>query len=96
MAGGAFPPVPDWKIYKVGPNTPELEQCQRMLSSLGLKDPWIRNEVWRYDRNQPTMADTNVLKKRLASRGVFPGFCIALVTAGIHYYFESKKDHGHH
>ena len=35
--GGAFPPVPDWKTYKVGPHTPELENVQRMLSSLGLK-----------------------------------------------------------
>ena len=35
--GGAFPPVPDWKTYKVGPHTPELEQVQRMLASMGLK-----------------------------------------------------------
>ena len=35
--GGHFPPVPDWKTYKVGPHTPELEQVQRMLSSMGLK-----------------------------------------------------------
>ena len=35
--GGDFPPIPDWKTYKVGPHTPELEQVQRMLSSMGLK-----------------------------------------------------------
>ena len=29
--------VPDWKIYQVGKHTPELEQVQRMLGSLGLK-----------------------------------------------------------
>ena len=29
--------VPDWKIYQVGNHTPELQQVQRMLSSLGLK-----------------------------------------------------------
>lgn len=37
MGGGALPPVPDWKSYKVGPHTPELEKVQRMLKSLGLK-----------------------------------------------------------
>jgi len=90
--------VPDWKIYQVGKHTPELEQVQRMLGSLGLKDPWIRNEVWRFDRRQPDMADRPVLVRRLLTRGMLPGFCIAVVTAGIHYYLESKHSHAdsHH
>ena len=109
--------VPDWKIYQVGKHTPELEQVQRMLSSLGLKvswscsnilergeiivmfqDPWIRNEVWRFDRRMPDMADRPVLVRRLLTRGMLPGFCIAVVTAGIHYYLESKHSHAdsHH
>ena len=38
MGGGDFHfKVPDWKTYKVGPHTPELENVQRMLKSLGLK-----------------------------------------------------------
>ena len=38
MGGGEMPyKVPDWKIYQVGKHTPELEQVQRMLSSMGLK-----------------------------------------------------------
>ena len=74
MGGGDFHyKVPDWKTYKVGPHTPELENVQRMLKSLGLKvlfhysenlyslldifvhsqDPWLRNEVWRFDRRTP-------------------------------------------
>ena len=41
MGGGEMPyKVPDWKIYQVGKHTPELEQVQRMLSSLGLKVSW--------------------------------------------------------
>eukprot|EP00088_Acartia_fossae_P009303 TRINITY_DN14496_c0_g1_i1.p1 TRINITY_DN14496_c0_g1~~TRINITY_DN14496_c0_g1_i1.p1 ORF type:complete len:107 (+),score=21.13 TRINITY_DN14496_c0_g1_i1:30-323(+) len=94
--GGPLPAVPDWKTYKVGPHTPELEHVQRMLKSLGLKDPWARNEVWRYDRNQFGMADRSVQIKRLVSRGFFPGLGLAVVTAGIHYFLESKNDHGHH
>ena len=80
--GGNFPEVPDWRIYKVGPHTPELEQNARMLSSLGLKDPWARNEVWRFDRRNLGMADRPVLIRRLLSRGFFPGLGLAVVTAG--------------
>ena len=117
MGGGEMPyKIPDWKTYQVGKHTPELEQVQRMLSSLGLKvswsliiisdrtliillqDPWIRNEVWRFDRRMPDMADRPVLVRRLLTRGMLPGFCIAVVTAGIHYYLESKHSHAdsHH
>ena len=60
------------------------------------QDPWIRNEVWRFDRRHPDMADKPVLVRRLLTRGLVPGFCLAVVTAGIHYYMESKNDHGHH
>ena len=35
---------------------PELQKLQEKLAALGLKDPWIRNEVWRFDRGiQPTV-----------------------------------------
>ena len=41
MGGGEMPyKIPDWKVYQVGKHTPELEQVQRMLSSLGLKVGW--------------------------------------------------------
>ena len=61
------------------------------------------------------MADRSVLIRRLLTRGLVPGFSLAVVTAGavvqnkyvilitlslslsgIHYYFESKNEHGHH
>ena len=51
MGGGALPPVPDWKSYKVGPHTPELEKVQRMLKSLGLKVGDI--SVIFYQHQQP-------------------------------------------
>ena len=44
-------PIPDYKIYKVGEHTPELLNVQKKLAARGLKDPWLRNEVWRYDVN---------------------------------------------
>ena len=33
--GGTFPDIPDWRIYKVGPHTPELEQNAWMLRTQG-------------------------------------------------------------
>ena len=46
------------------------------------QDPWLRNEVWRFDRRQPDMADRPVLIRRLLTRGLVPGFSLAVVTAG--------------
>ncbi|CAF0847459.1 unnamed protein product [Didymodactylos carnosus] len=39
----------DWRTQKVD-GIPELEKLRTMLAARGLKDPWIRNLVWRYDR----------------------------------------------
>ncbi|CAG9764461.1 unnamed protein product [Ceutorhynchus assimilis] len=40
--------IPDYRIYKVS-DVPTLVQLQKALAAKGLKDPWIRNEVWRFD-----------------------------------------------
>ena len=46
MGGGEMPyKIPDWKTYQVGKHTPELEQVQRMLSSLGLKVSWNLSKI---------------------------------------------------
>jgi len=47
MGGGDKFAVPDWKQYKID-GIPDLENVQKRLAAHGLKDPWIRNEVWRY------------------------------------------------
>ncbi|XP_051256938.1 NADH dehydrogenase [ubiquinone] 1 beta subcomplex subunit 3 [Dicentrarchus labrax] len=43
---GGHPKLPDWRLWKVQ-GTP-LEVTQQRLARRGLKDPWARNEVWRY------------------------------------------------
>jgi len=97
-----MPPVPDWKHYTVGSHTPELEYTQRMLKSMGLKDPWLRNEVWRYDRRNPNVAAAfestthGVSLKSVFLKGTGTGLALACISAGIHYYLASKEDHGHH
>merc|ERR1712025_710658 len=47
MGGGSIPPIPDYKQYKID-GIKELEWVQSELAKKGLKDPWLRNEVWRY------------------------------------------------
>ena len=41
------PKVPDYSIYKIE-DAPELVKLQERLAKKGLKDPWLRNHVWRY------------------------------------------------
>ncbi|BFZ15694.1 hypothetical protein BsWGS_18733 [Bradybaena similaris] len=88
--------IPDWKSYKVD-GIPELEQLQRRLGALGLKDPWIRNEVWRYQ--EPGGGYKSMAHKAL--RGSFRGlgYAVAALVVTIAYdkVFNAGKDsHGHH
>nr|AQS22559.1 NADH dehydrogenase 1 beta subcomplex subunit 3 [Pseudodiaptomus poplesia] len=95
MGGDHGMKIPDWKSFTVGEHTPELLKLQKMLDSLGLKDPWLRNEVWRYDRRDPVNVEYKVAARRALSRGVLPGLGLAIISAGIHYYRQSGEDHGH-
>eukprot|EP00088_Acartia_fossae_P040299 TRINITY_DN41970_c0_g1_i1.p1 TRINITY_DN41970_c0_g1~~TRINITY_DN41970_c0_g1_i1.p1 ORF type:complete len:114 (+),score=12.81 TRINITY_DN41970_c0_g1_i1:51-344(+) len=97
MGGGAVPKLPDWRIYTVGEHTPELLKVQKMLGSMGLKDPWLRNEVWRYDPNtRGSGGNLNQRKlKTIGFRGMKIGFALAVLTAGLKRYVDSQS-HGHH
>jgi len=39
--------IPDWRQYKVE-GIKDLEWTRDSLAAKGLRDPWLRNEVWRY------------------------------------------------
>merc|ERR1712066_808599 len=86
MGGGATPyKIPHWSKYKVSDRTPELQEVERRLAALGLKDPWIRNEVWRYD-------------KGLGSLGFWTKWRMLLFSAAISIYWEKEwsKKHAAH
>ncbi|CAH1992320.1 unnamed protein product [Acanthoscelides obtectus] len=88
--------VPDYRIYKVE-DVPELMATKRALQSLGLKDPWLRNEVWRYN---PKEFGTESGRLRLAFfRGFKYGFAAFVVTVvGTAIYdkvFPDEHGHGH-
>ncbi|KAI5703627.1 NADH dehydrogenase [ubiquinone] 1 beta subcomplex subunit 3 [Diaphorina citri] len=44
--------VPDWRVMKLE-NCPPLQNVERALAAKGLKDPWLRNHIWRYPPEYP-------------------------------------------
>lgn len=87
--------IPDWRIYTVGEHTPELLQNERRLKSLGLKDPWARNEAWRYDRKHQWSRVTGYARYIVFIRGFSIGLGLAIITGGARRYFKSQHGHGH-
>ncbi|XP_048342406.1 NADH dehydrogenase [ubiquinone] 1 beta subcomplex subunit 3 [Sphaerodactylus townsendi] len=83
--------LPDYRQWKIE-GTP-LQDVQDRLARRGLRDPWLRNEAWRYSggfANPPTL-------KHVISRGFKWGFLAFVVSLGVEYaFFPPKKDEGHH
>ncbi|RZC31929.1 NDUF B12 domain containing protein [Asbolus verrucosus] len=97
MGGGHHEPykVPDYRIYKVE-DIPQLATTQRALAAQGLKDPWLRNEVWRYD---PKIWGTEKTRVRgFFLRGFKTGFAAFLVTIAATAVYDKMhpSEHGHH
>ncbi|KAK5648658.1 hypothetical protein RI129_003550, partial [Pyrocoelia pectoralis] len=85
--------VPDYKTYRVE-DAPELLKVQEKLAARGLCDPWLRNEVWRYDRRMWGTQGQRILLT--FSRGFKYGFAAFVVTIIGSKLFGSKDDgHGH-
>ncbi|CAF0825089.1 unnamed protein product [Adineta steineri] len=66
--------VPDWRSQKVN-GIPELESHRSKLSNKGLRDPWIRNQVWLYDPKVGAYPQW-----RVSLRTAFFGFRYAMVA----------------
>merc|ERR1712179_451561 len=91
MGGGVEYKVPDWRIYKVA-DAPPLIETQKALASHGLKDPWLRNEVWRY--NEAQWGNHNGRLFTAFFRGWKWGLGLAIATVAIERTFFAD-DHGH-
>lgn len=88
--------VPDHTIYKVE-NAPQLLEVQNALKRQGLRDPWLRNEVWRYDQK---VFGTHWGRFRTSLfRGFGLGVAMFLVTIGVEKAFNidytGGRHHGH-
>lgn len=83
--------IPDYRIYKVE-DVPELLSTQKALAAQGLRDPWLRNEVWRYNPQEfGTVASRT---QNLFFRGFKYGFAAFVLTA-IGGYVMDKRSGGH-
>uniref|UniRef100_A0A8D8QLZ6 NADH dehydrogenase [ubiquinone] 1 beta subcomplex subunit 3 n=1 Tax=Cacopsylla melanoneura TaxID=428564 RepID=A0A8D8QLZ6_9HEMI len=87
--------VPDWKKMKVE-NCPQLQNVERALAAKGLKDPWLRNYVWRFP---PELHSNMVVRmKDHFTIGMRTGFILCAVTLAAEYtykFFVPPKDHHH-
>jgi NADH dehydrogenase (ubiquinone) 1 beta subcomplex subunit 3 len=90
--------APSWTKFKVE-NAPELVDVEQRLAKLGLKDPWLRNEVWRYDPQCGAVSARPQLL-RSAGNGMKLGLilCIGTIILETAYgkLFGGKSDHHHH
>lgn len=86
--------IPDYRIYKVE-DVPELVRVQKNLAKLGLKDPWLRNEVWRY--NVKEFGTLNSRVKTTVFRGFKYGFGAFVITTLLETAYEKMypDTHGH-
>ncbi|CAJ1071617.1 NADH dehydrogenase 1 beta subcomplex subunit 3 [Xiphias gladius] [Xyrichtys novacula] len=87
--GPSKTPLPDWKQWKIE-GTP-LEFTQKRLAARGLKDPWARNEAWRYSGKfaRPVTLPDVLL------RGFKWGFAAFAVALAVEYALSPPKKDGH-
>merc|ERR1711955_65959 len=86
--------VPDWRSYKVA-DIPQLVEYEKLLAQKGLKDPWIRNEVWRF---QPQYFGTQAQRWQMtAFRGIKLGFFVFLGVVAVEKLVGAvaAPSHGH-
>lgn len=84
--------IPDWRIYKVE-DVPELARTQRMLAQKGLKDPWLRNEVWRY---APEFGTRRSRMMTFFFRGFKWGFAAFVATIALEKALDQLNPPSHH
>lgn len=86
--------VPDYKIYKVE-DVPLLIKTKKALEAQGLSDPWLRNEVWRYNVSQFGTERLRLKKTFLRGFGIgVVGVVITLAATAL-YDKASPSEHGH-
>uniref|UniRef100_A0A914ZF53 NADH dehydrogenase [ubiquinone] 1 beta subcomplex subunit 3 n=1 Tax=Parascaris univalens TaxID=6257 RepID=A0A914ZF53_PARUN len=82
--------IPNYTIYNNYRDFPELAAHEQRLAQIGLKDPWIRNYVYLYDKNYPHVEGQWPHFKKLILRGWKGGvlFAATVIAAeeGYSYY----------
>ena len=86
--------VPDWKTQTVGEHTPELLENRQKLAALGLKDPWERNEAWRFNKKIWPTVRMNIVTL-INPRALALGLGIALITSQYTFWKNRKVAEAH-
>ncbi|KAJ6650196.1 NADH dehydrogenase [ubiquinone] 1 beta subcomplex subunit 3 [Pseudolycoriella hygida] len=84
--------IPKADIYKVA-DSKELLEVEQALARRGLKDPWLRNEVWRY--NVKEFGTTRGKLVKFLFRGLPLGAALTAATVAIEYALNKNDSHGH-
>ncbi|XP_062972264.1 NADH dehydrogenase [ubiquinone] 1 beta subcomplex subunit 3 [Elgaria multicarinata webbii] len=83
--------LPDYRHWKIE-GTP-LQDVQERLARRGLRDPWLRNEAWRFMGGFAKP----VTFMEVMGKGFKWGFAAFVVALAVEYtLFPAKKDGGHH
>ncbi|XP_043252515.1 NADH dehydrogenase [ubiquinone] 1 beta subcomplex subunit 3 [Colletes gigas] len=90
--GHALPKVPSPDAFKVE-DVPRLLRVQQKLAEKGLKDPWLRNEVWRFHSLEPSFFK-QIVNGLL--RGWKLGIPAFLLTIAAEQYLGNDHSNGHH
>lgn len=87
--------VPDYRIYKVE-DVPLLMKTKNALEARGLSDPWLRNEVWRYNVKEFGTEGSRayLLFMRGFKYGV-AGVALTLLGTAIYDKLYPSAHHGH-
>ncbi|CAH2056988.1 unnamed protein product, partial [Iphiclides podalirius] len=91
---GHGPPytIPDYKQFKIE-GIPQLEELEKALAKKGLRDPWIRNEAWRY---HPGFGTRLLRARKLFFRGFPLGLGLTIATVAITKLTGGDDEHEHH
>jgi len=81
--------IPDPAKYDITVS-PDLMYTRDRLAARGLKDPWIRNEIWRFD---PKYWGTRWERILFPLRPVKYAVCVFLITLGIEKMFSHPHEH---
>lgn len=85
--------VPDYKIYRVE-DVPLLMKTKQALEAQGLSDPWLRNEVWRY--NPKEFSNSRTRTRIVFFRGFKYGAIAAAITVAGTFAYDKMFPSSHH
>ncbi|CAG9131321.1 hypothetical protein JYU34_014867 [Plutella xylostella] len=90
---GHEPPyrIPDASTFQVK-GIPQLEALEEALAQKGLKDPWIRNEAWRYN---PGFGSRWERSRLFFFRGLPLGLALTVIVVGAGKVLGGGDSHGH-